>query len=239
MKNALDKVNFRMVWPATIGLFFFLALATGSCREVEVLDQTVRAEEGEVVEEVEEREAEPVEFIEEKPPISEDFLGVLRPCDGFDYPVGPPNAKDYYKFRGFLPKDLEHLGEDWNGTGGGNTDFGDYVYAAADGVVFYSDDYRAGWGNVIRMIHNYGTEREPRYVESLYAHVASSWVRPGNRMRRGQVIGTIGDAKGKYHAHLHFEMRRKPGKDIGCGYDGDTLGFVDPTRFIEAHRPGN
>ena len=65
----------------------------------------------------------------------------------------------------------------------------------------------------------------------------SSLVRPGYVMNRGEVIGTIGNADGKYHAHLHFEMRTKPGKDIGCGYAGDTLGFVDPTAFIEAHRP--
>ena len=165
------------------------------------------------------------------------FYAKLPPCDGFDYPVGPPNAKRYFKARGFLPNGLEHLGEDWNGDGGGNSDFGDYVYAAADGVVFYSNSYNNGWGNVIRILHNYGTEAHPLYIETLYAHVASSWVRTGYNMKRGEVIGTIGNAKGKYHAHLHFEMRKAAGKDIRCGYDGDTIGFVDPTPFIEAHRP--
>jgi hypothetical protein len=174
---------------------------------------------------------------EAAPPIDAGILAKLRPCTGFDYPVGPPDAARYFKARGFLPKGLEHLGEDWNGAGGGNTDFGDYVYAAADGVVFFSDHVGPGWGNVIRMVHNYGTKESPRYVETLYAHVSSSLVRPGYRMRRGEIIGTIGNAKGKYHAHLHFEMRKQPGKDIRCGYDGDTLGFVDPTAFIEARRP--
>lgn len=173
------------------------------------------------------------------PPIDATILAKLKPCTGFDYPVGPPNAAHYFKARGFLPKGLEHLGEDWNGAGGGNTDFGDYVYAAADGVVFFSNYVGTGWGNVIRMIHNYGTQESPRYVETLYAHVSSSLVRPGYRMRRGEIIGTIGNAKGKYHAHLHFEMRKQPGKDIHCGYDGDTLGFVDPTAFIEARRPNH
>ena len=161
----------------------------------------------------------------------------LAPCDGFDYPVAPPDAKRYFKARGFLPNGLEHLGEDWNGDGGGNSDFGDYVYATADGVVFFSKVYNKGWGHVIRLLHNYGTASEPKYIESLYAHVASSWVREGYHMKRGEVIGTIGNAKGKYHAHLHFEMRKEAGKVIRCGYDGDTLGFVDPTAFIEAHRP--
>jgi Peptidase family M23 len=171
------------------------------------------------------------------PPITPAILAKVRPCDGFDYPVGPPHAKNYYKFRGFLPKDLEHLGEDWNGTGGGNSDFGDFVHAAADGVVFISQDYGAGWGLVVRVLHNYGTKEAPQYIESVYAHVQSSWVTPGFRLKRGDILGTIGTAKNKYHAHLHFEMRKAVGKDIGCGYDGDTLGFVDPTVFILAHRP--
>ncbi|MEM0996050.1 MAG: M23 family metallopeptidase [Bacteroidota bacterium] len=171
------------------------------------------------------------------PLISPEIVQKVRPADGFDFPVGPPDAEDYYKYRGFLPNDLEHLGEDWNGIGGGNTDQGDYVFAAADGVVFFAEDFGGGWGIVIRMLHNYGTEAQPNYIESLYAHVASAWVRPGNRMKRGEIIGTIGSAGGIYHAHLHFEMRGSPGKPIPSGYEGDTLGFVDPTDFIQAHRP--
>jgi murein DD-endopeptidase MepM/ murein hydrolase activator NlpD len=173
------------------------------------------------------------------PPIGSALLAKLKPCDGFDFPVGPPDAKHYFKARGFLPRGLEHLGEDWNGNRGGNSDFGDYVYAMAGGVVFFTAHDQGGWGTVIRILHNYGTGQAPRYIESLYAHVSSSWVKVGNVVKRGDVIGTIGNAGGKYHAHLHLEMRMKPGKDLQCGYDGDTLGFVDPTAFIEAHRKLN
>ena len=171
------------------------------------------------------------------PPIDTALLALLKPCDGFDYPVGPPNAEHYFKARGFLPKDLEHLGEDWNGEGGGNSDFGDFVFAAADGVVFFTKYVGPGWGIVVRILHNYGTAATPRYVESFYAHVSASWVSVGYYMRRGEIIGTIGNANGKYHAHLHYEMRKRPGKEVGSGYAGDTLGFVDPTAFTEAHRP--
>lgn len=174
---------------------------------------------------------------EPPPPIDSALLARLKPCDGFDYPVGPPHGDRYHKARGFLPIGLEHLGEDWNGAGGGNSDFGDFVYAAADGVVFFSKNMGAGWGIVVRILHNYGTLEAPRYVESLYAHVSSSWVSVGYTMRRGEEIGTIGNANGKYHAHLHYEMRTRPGKEVGSGYAGDTLGFVDPTAFIESHRP--
>lgn len=166
--------------------------------------------------------------------IPEAILKKCPPEARFDFPVGPPDAYNYYKFRGF--QGIKHLGEDWNGTGGGNTDFGDYVYAAGDGVVWHARNLFGGWGNVIRMVHNIGTSESPQYVETVYAHVASMWGRIGNRFKRGEIIGTIGSANGRYHAHLHFEVRMDPGKHIRAGYDGDTAGFVDPTKFIEQYR---
>jgi hypothetical protein len=36
-----------------------------------------------------------------------------------------------------------HLGEDWNGTGGGDTDLGDRVYCAADGLLRFAVPERA------------------------------------------------------------------------------------------------
>src|SRR5688500_19941808 len=64
-------------------------------------------------------------------------------ADGFDLPVGKPNAEGYYVYRGYAPH--AHQGEDWNGNGGGNSDLGDPVYATAEGVVVYSEDYRRSW----------------------------------------------------------------------------------------------
>lgn len=160
---------------------------------------------------------------------------VMRPVDGFDFPVGPPDGRGYFKARGIIPG--EHYGEDWNGSGGKNTDFGDLVYAVADGVVFYAKDYRPGWGQVVRILHNYGTPQEPKYVESLYAHLASTWVKKDNFLKRGDPIGTIGSADGIYHAHLHFEMRDSLRMSVRWTEKGDTSHFLDPTAFINAHRP--
>lgn len=216
-----------------LGCCFLLAMTMQSCSDSTAEGLSENAQDTVVTDTSKVSE----EAGESPPPIDTALLNKLKACDGFDFPVGPPDAVRYYKARGLLPVGLEHLGEDWNGNRGGNTDFGDYVYAAADGVVFYSDHYNNGWGTVIRMLHNYGTESAPKYVETLYAHVSNSWVKVGYVMKRGEVIGMIGSAEGKYHAHLHLEMRKKPGKDIRCGYDGDTLGFTDPTAFIEAHRP--
>ena len=53
-------------------------------------------------------------------------VAVTRLADGFDYPVGRPNADGYRISRGFTS--FGHLGEDWVGQGGSGTDFGDPVY---------------------------------------------------------------------------------------------------------------
>lgn len=159
-----------------------------------------------------------------------------RPASGFDLPVGPPDGKDYYRARGVIKG--EHYGEDWNHESGGNSDFGHLVYAIADGYVSKADTViKPGWGMVIRILHNYGTDLEPLYVESLYAHLASMWLKPGNFIRRGQPIGTIGTAEGIYHAHLHFELRKEPGMPTDLKDGGDSTKYLDPTVFIEGHRP--
>jgi murein DD-endopeptidase MepM/ murein hydrolase activator NlpD len=53
---------------------------------------------------------------------------------------------------------------------------------------------------------------------------------------RGEQIGTVGTAQGRYWAHLHFEMREFITPYIGPGYRQDTRGWVDPSAFIQAHR---
>lgn len=158
----------------------------------------------------------------------------VKASDWFDYPVGAPNAKGYYRAQKFGGPKL-HLGEDWNGVGGGNSDYGDPIYAIANGKVSYSDNVMMGWGNVVMIVHPVGRGEEP--VEAVYAHLAERRVKEGDVVERGQVVGTMGDADGCYLAHLHFEIRRKAGLPLGGGYGEDTRGcFCSPTTFIDQHR---
>jgi len=161
-------------------------------------------------------------------------LSVCPITKAFDFPVGAPNAKKYYNAQKFGKN--YHLGDDWNGKGGGNTDFGDPVYAISDGIVSFSDDLKGGWGNVIRIYHNYGTLLKPAYVESLYAHLNKRLVKAGTIIKRGMKIGTIGNANGIYLAHLHFEIRNTFDMPIGQGYSKESNGYIDPTKFIRSHR---
>ncbi len=158
----------------------------------------------------------------------------INPVDGFDFPVGPPDAKRYYNAQGF--GENLHLGDDWNGIGGGDTDLGDPVFAIAGGKVKFAADNGAGWGNVLVIQHNIGTLTEPKFVESLYAHLDTMIATPGQTVQRGQQIGTIGDAHGAYAAHLHFEIREDTLLPIGGGYSEETEGYLNPTLFIKTHR---
>ena len=162
---------------------------------------------------------------------------ILAKCpiaDGFDFPVGKPNAKGYYNAQKFGKN--YHLGEDWNGTGGGNSDLGDSVYAIANGIVAASEDLKGGWGNVVRIYHNVGNKQQPKYLESLYAHLQTSRVKAGSIVKKGEKIGTIGNANGHYLAHLHLELRDNIKLPIGPGYSKNTKGYLNPTQFIKKNR---
>ncbi len=150
-------------------------------------------------------------------------------ADEFDFPVGKPNAKGYYNAQKF--GENYHLGDDWNGTGGGNTDLGDPIYAIGNGYVDFSQDIGGGWGNVIRIIHKF----DDRYYESIYAHCDSVMVHAGMFVEKGKQIGTIGTADGQYLAHLHLEVRDSLFMNIGPGYSENTEGYLDPTTFINQY----
>lgn len=157
-------------------------------------------------------------------------------ANGFDLPVGKPDAAGYYTARGYMPN--AHQGEDWNGKGGGNSDLGDPVYATADGVVVYSEDYRRSWGNLLIIRHAYrGTDGTLQIADSVYAHLGARHVRLYQMVKRGQQVGTIGTAHGIYPAHLHFEMRKN--LNIGpyqTSFARDYSNYFSPRQFIAQRR---
>jgi len=166
----------------------------------------------------------------------------INVADGFDFPVGKPNAEGYYKARGLRLREPRHYGEDWNGRAGGDKDLGDPVYAIADGIVTFAHDVRQGWGNVVLTRHAY---RDPasgqvKFVDTLNGHLNEIMVKEGQPIKRGQQIGTIGSNRGMYPAHLHFEMRHNLA--IGMDRNGapaDMTNWADPTDFINKHRQLN
>lgn len=80
------------------------------------------------------------------------------------------------------------------------------VISIADGIVIESwpppDGYFKGhpiYGGMLRIRHNDGSE-------SLYAHLSSSYVKEGQKVQSGQVIGRIGNTGKSDGEHLHFEL---------------------------------
>ncbi|MCW1922246.1 M23 family metallopeptidase [Luteolibacter arcticus] len=160
-------------------------------------------------------------------------------ADGFDFPVGKPDATSYYKARGLRLRPPVHFGEDWNGAGGGDTDMGAPVYSIGDGVVTWAYDVHQGWGNVVIIRYAY---RDPasgqvRFIDALYGHLREMLVKVGQIVKRGQQVGTIGNNRGMYAAHLHFEIRHN--LSIGMHRESvarDMTNWADPTEFIKKYR---
>ena len=75
------------------------------------------------------------------------------------------------------------------------------VYASGDGVVTRADSNSAGYGEHIRIDHGFG-------YESLYAHLSQYNVRPGQKVKRGDIIGYIGNSGRSSGPHLHYEIKK-------------------------------
>ncbi len=181
-------------------------------------------------------------------------------ADGFDFPVGDENGqgtyisqldgKTYDGWRVAIGLGARysvgiHTGEDWNGKGGGHTDRGQPVHAVARGCVRSARDEGPLWGNVVVLVHHYLENHRVLRVDSLYAHLDSVEVQPGQRLQRRQRIGTAGDGHGAFPAHLHLELRREAMADRAVTYwpsaDGKNQAWVlehyeSPSPFIKAHR---
>lgn len=156
-------------------------------------------------------------------------------AEGFDFPVAPPNADDYYKSRGFRAGG--HLGEDWLNTGGSSCSLGKPVYSIGPGIVILARDVHVAWGNVIIIRHAYFENGKTEFIDSLYAHLDHIDVKEGDVVTKGQHIGAIGNNHGMYPAHLHFEIHKN--LNIGVNHTGfakTLLNYWVPTDFIVKRR---
>lgn len=157
---------------------------------------------------------------------------------GYDFPVGKPDAENYYDAQGFNVWNSSyhgyHLGEDWNGGNCADCDLGDPVYSISEGKIDTATSVK-GWGNVVMILHGAGTSA----TMSLYGHLQTIDVAKGQLVTRGQRIGTIGKGYNNgMAAHLHFEIRTNIKLGIGQGYGKiNQAGYTDPTSFINSHRP--
>jgi murein DD-endopeptidase MepM/ murein hydrolase activator NlpD len=77
---------------------------------------------------------------------------------------------------------------------------GQPVRASADGIVMRSGTI-GGLGKAIYLAHGYG-------VTTRYGHMSKVEVRPGQRVKRGDIIGRVGNTGRSTGYHLHYEVRQ-------------------------------
>ncbi|SHF00294.1 Peptidase family M23 [Mariniphaga anaerophila] len=78
------------------------------------------------------------------------------------------------------------------------------VYSTGDGTVVEvsgSKRSRSGYGLMLKVDHGFG-------YETIYAHLNAFNVRQGQKVKRGDVIGYVGNTGGSTAPHLHYEVHR-------------------------------
>jgi murein DD-endopeptidase MepM/ murein hydrolase activator NlpD len=77
--------------------------------------------------------------------------------------------------------------------------YGAPVYAPGAGRVT-DVDYQSGYGLRVVIVHDYG-------ISTLYGHLKSAAVTPGQEVRRGQLIAYSGNSGRTTGTHLHYEVQ--------------------------------
>jgi murein DD-endopeptidase MepM/ murein hydrolase activator NlpD len=98
------------------------------------------------------------------------------------------------------------------------------VYATADGIVVFAGQYplarSRGWwsyGNMVLI-------RDGEGFVTIFGHAERVTVRAGQKVRRGELLATVGNTGWSTSPHLHYEVRRR-------GADGE-FRPIDPLLFI-------
>ncbi|MCM1449992.1 MAG: M23 family metallopeptidase [Clostridiales bacterium] len=76
------------------------------------------------------------------------------------------------------------------------------VYATGDGVVTSAGRSMSGYGNMIEMDHGFN-------YTTRFAHLSQVLVKPGQHVKRGDLIGKVGNTGKSTGPHLHYEVRLK------------------------------
>lgn len=114
------------------------------------------------------------------------------------FPMKETEVKYISSYFGYRPDPIYkiekfHSGIDFSAA------MGTEAYATGDGVVDDVERNEWGYGNMVIIDHGYG-------YKTRYAHLQKAAVRKGQRVKRGQKIGYIGDSGKTTGVHLHYEV---------------------------------
>ena len=109
------------------------------------------------------------------------------------------------------------------------------VYAMQEGVVSFSG-VKGGYGNCIKINHFFYMVPELPQVTTLYGHLSTIYVKEGEMVKRGQVIGLIGSTGRSTGPHLHYEVFYK-GKNINpVEYLQKLPGYLEYAAYVRANQ---
>jgi murein DD-endopeptidase MepM/ murein hydrolase activator NlpD len=138
-----------------------------------------------------------------------------RTASGWGYRIHP-----IYKIKKF------HYGIDFTASTGTE------IYATGDGVVEQLESSHRGYGNSLVINHGYG-------IKTLYGHMDHFNVRQGQKVKRGEVIGFVGNTGLSTAPHLHYEVMRNGEKVNPINYFFNDLTADEYDHMIEiSMRPG-
>lgn len=121
-------------------------------------------------------------------------------------------------FTGHSPQ----LAIDFNHDGG---DFGRDVLAAAAGTIWVVGDTGGdSYGKWIEIAHGDGHR-------TRYAHLSRRTVSKGQRVRKGQKIGEVGESGGASGPHLHYEQRVDFDNVVKVRFNGNIAHYYGERRY--------
>lgn len=91
---------------------------------------------------------------------------------------------------------------------------GTEVYATGDGKIIKAGYTPGGYGKKVLIDHGFG-------YKTLYAHLDDVIVKSGQKIKRGELIGTVGSTGRSTAPHLHYEVRKnnKPENPVNYYYN--------------------
>lgn len=119
-----------------------------------------------------------------------------------------------------------HTGMDFNAA------IGTPIYATGDGVVDRADAEAAGYGSHVVINHGFG-------YQTLYGHMSKMLVKPGQVVKRGEIIGLVGNSGISSGPHVHYEVIRNGEKVNPVNYYFLDLTPEEYLKIIEQSEQSN
>lgn len=138
-----------------------------------------------------------------------------RMASGYGYRIHP-----IYKTRKL------HTGMDFSAK------IGTEIYATGNGKISKVRRSKKGYGNYVEINHGYG-------YKTLYAHMSKSIVKKGQKVKRGEVIGYVGNTGTSVAPHLHYEVHKNGKKIDPVNFYYNDLSTEEYSKMLEISSQNN